>query len=306
MGRLTTAFSLFFCNPKEFLIALLGSLAFLFPDKLYLQILYWLKLGRRLNLDNPRRFTEKLQWLKLYDRNPLYPELVDKERVKVHIKEWIGEKYLIPTYGVWEKFDDINFSDLPNQFVLKTTNGGGGTGIVICSNKDIFNMEIARNIINRSLKQDIYPKLREWPYKNIPHRIIAEKYMEDETGELRDYKFFCFDGVPKVLLVASNRFTNHNFNYYDMDFRKLPIVSVAGNPSNEIINKPSCFDEMKFIASRLSQGMPHVRVDLYSCKGMVYFGELTFYDSSGFDNMSSDYWDLLFGKWLTIPLNKED
>lgn len=304
MSKIETALYLLSNNPRNFFVSVVEYLAFLFPDRLYLQVLYRLKLGRKLNLHNPMRFTEKLQWLKLYNRIPLYTDLVDKEKAKSHVAKIIGEEHVIPTLGAWDAFEEICFADLPEQFVLKTTNGGGGTGIVICRNKSSLDEENARKVLNKSLKQNIYLKLREWPYKNVSHRIIAEKYMEDETGELRDFKFFCFDGEPKAMLVASNRYSSHNFTYFDMDFNKLPIVSVAGSQSISEINKPSNFEEMKEMARKLSQGFPHVRVDMYTCGGKIYFGELTFFDSSGFDNMSSDYWDLLFGSWLTVPENK--
>jgi len=288
-------------NPTLVLQALLIRFNFCFSDRLYLSILYRLKLGRKLNLKNPKRFTEKLQWLKLYDRNPLYSELVDKEKVKSYIAKRIGLEYVIPTIGSWDSFHDIDFESLPNQFVLKTTNGGGGTNVVICRDKKHLDIDKAKRTIEKSLRQDIYKNLREWPYKNVSHRIICEEYKEDDSGELRDYKFYCFNGVPKVMLLASNRYTAHNFNYFDMSFNKLPITSVAGRQSDEELKKPVNFEEMKSIASILSKGIPHVRVDLYSCKESVYFGEMTFFDSSGFDNMSSDQIDLEWGNWIQLP-----
>lgn len=300
MRKISTAIKQLKGDKRGFLVSLIQQFCFLFPDRLYLKMLYWLKLGRKLDLENPLRFTEKLQWLKLYNHNPLYTELVDKSKVKEHVARWIGEEHVIPTLGVWDSFEDIDFESLPEKFVLKTTNGSGGHDVVICHDKKQFNMEKARRIINNSLKKDVYWKLREWPYKGVTHRIIAEQYMEDETGELRDYKFFCFNGTPKAMLIASNRYTHHNFTYFDMDFHRLPITSVAGEQSDEVFMRPENFDEMVSVASRLSQNMPHVRVDLYTCQGKVYFGEITFFDTSGFDNMCSDEWDLKFGSWLTL------
>lgn len=301
MSKIITAIRLFNRKKGYFFAALLEEFAFLFPDKMYLKLLYRFRLGRRLNLNNPQRFTEKLQWLKLYYHNPLCKDLVDKAKVKKYIADWIGEEHVIPTYGIWDKFDEIDFDKLPDQFVLKTTNGGGGNGIVICDKKKQLDKNKARNILEKSLRQNIFEKLREWPYKEIDRRILAEKYMEDEYGELRDYKFYCFDGVPKCMFVASNRYTNHNFSYFDMDFNRLSITSVGGRPSKHEIQKPICFNEMKIIASRLSKGFPHVRVDLYTCQDKVFFGELTFFDLSGYDNFSSDEWDLKFGSWLRLP-----
>lgn len=291
-------------KPSLFLLSLLIKLGWAFSDKIYLQFMYFLRMGRQLNLKNPTRFTEKLQWIKLYYRLPLLTTLVDKDKVKPYVANIIGEEHIIKTIGVWDRFESINFDILPQKFVLKTTNGGGGTNVVICRDKDDLDKDKAKRMIERGLKQDIYKNLREWPYKNVSHRIICEEYMEDGSGELRDYKFFCFDGVPKVMLLASNRYTAHNFNYYDMEFNKLPITSVDGTQSSEVFAKPEDFEEMKMIASKLSKGFPHVRVDLYSCEGRVYFGELTFFDSSGFDNMSSDEWDLKFGSWLVLPNHK--
>ncbi len=291
-------------KPSLFLLSLLRWSGWAFPDKSYLQCMYFLRMGRPLNLKNPTRFTEKLQWIKLYYRLPLLTTLVDKDKVKPYVANKIGEEHIIKTIGLWNRFEDINFDALPQKFVLKTTNGGGGTNVVICRGKDKLDRDKAKRTIEKSLKQDIYKNLREWPYKNVSHRIICEEYMEDDSGELRDYKFFCFNGVPKVMLIASNRYTAHNFNYYDMNFNKLPITSVAGSQSGEELKKPDTFEEMKALASKLSNGFPHVRVDLYSCEGKVYFGELTFFDSSGYDNMSSDEWDLKFGSWMILPDHK--
>lgn len=304
MSKISTAFKLLKSNRIGLLVSIIENLYFLFPDKLYLQLLYRMKLGKKLDLKNPKRFSEKLQWLKLYNRKPEYTTMVDKYAVKGYVAKIVGEKYVIPTLGVWDNPEDIDWDSLPDQFVLKVTHGGGGTGVVFCKNKHPFDRDVAIRKLKQSMKANIYGRLREWPYKNVPKRVIAEKYMSEADGQLRDYKFFCFDGVPKVMLVASNRYTTHNFTYYDMSFNKLPIVSVAGKPSSEIMKAPCCFEEMKQVASMLSQGLPHVRVDLYTCYGKVYFGELTFFDSSGFDNMSSDEWDLKFGSWMILPDHK--
>lgn len=288
-------------HPQVPLLTLLQKTGFLFPDKAYLKLFYRLKMGRRLDLKEPQRYTEKIQWLKLYDRQPLYSTIVDKYAVKPYISKIIGENYIIPTIGVWNKPEEINWDALPDQFVLKTTNGGGGSGVVICKEKSKLIIQHTIRVLKESLKNDLYGRLREWPYKNVPPRVIAEKYMEDESGELRDYKFYCFNGEPKVMLLASNRFTSHNFNYYDMDFNLLPINSSMGAGSNKTFNRPEKFDEMKSLAGVLSKGFPHVRVDLYCINAQVYFGELTLYDSSGYDNLSSDAEDLRWGSWMDLP-----
>lgn len=273
-------------------------------DKNFYRLQYYAILGKLPNIDNPSLYTEKLQWLKLYDHNPLYTQIVDKYEVKQYISKIIGDQYIIPTIGVWDSPKDIDFNSLPNRFVLKTTFGGGGDGIAICRDKEHADINVIREKIEKSFNTNPYLRAREWPYKNVPHRVIAEKYMEDDSGELRDYKFYCFDGIPKVMLVASNRFTNHNFNYFDMDFKVLPITSAMGSHAEVTFERPACFDEMKDIAAKLSAGFSHVRVDLYYCEGKTYFGELTLYDSSGFDDLNSEEWNQKFGDWLKLPEKK--
>ena len=281
-------------------------------DEKYLKMIWRIKFGYKLDLDNPRTFTEKLQWLKLYDRKPEYSNLVDKYEVKKIIADKIGEKYIIPTLGVWDSVDEIDWENLPQQFVLKTTHGSDSGGVVICKNKDEFDREAAIKKLRKSMKSDVYIIMREWPYKNIQKRILAESYLTDkhgadnqsfvnDEGQLKDYKFYCFGGVPKFMLIASNRFTTHNFNYYDMEFNKLPLTSAVGSQADVDFEKPEQFDEMKEIATILSQGFAHIRVDLYCSGGKVYFGELTFYDSSGYDDFSSEEWNKQCGDWIMLP-----
>lgn len=290
-----------FTNPKMLTESILRNTTSLWSDKMYIRLLYRIKLGKWPNLSNPSRFTEKLQWLKLNYRIPLLTQCVDKYLVKQYVEYTIGKEYIIKDFGAWDQFSDIDFNSLPSRFVLKTTNGGGSMGVIICKDKNVFNKVEAEKKLTKSLTSNIYNILKEWPYKNVKPRIIAEEFLEDEFGELRDYKFYCFNGMPKVLLVASNRFTTHNFNYMDMDFNQLPIISTDGKPTDEPLEKPKSFEEMKSVVEKLSKPFPHVRVDMYSCHDKIYFGELTFFDSSGFDNMTSDEWDLKFGSWLTLP-----
>lgn len=291
-------------NPRILGISLLEHCGRWLPDRLYIKMMYRFKVGRRLNLNNPQRFTEKLQWLKLYDRNPSYTNIVDKFEVKTYIANLIGKEYIIPTIGVWNRPEEIDWDSLPQRFVLKTTNGGGGDGIVICRNKSLLDTDKAIYKLNKNAQSNLYSHLREWPYKNIVPRIIAEEYLEDESGELRDYKFYCFGGIPKVMLIASNRFTEHNFNYYDMDFNQLPIHSAVGGKSNIVFDRPDNFEEMIELSKKLSQGFPHIRVDLYNVNNKSYFGELTFFDSSGYDNLNSDTVDLEWGSWIALPTKK--
>lgn len=273
------------------------------PDKMYLKTAYRISLHKKLNLKTPKTYNEKLQWLKLYDRKPEYTEMVDKFEVRKYIAEKIGEEYLIPLVGgPWESFDEIDFEKLPEQFVLKTTHDSGG--VVICTDKNKFDKEKAKEKLTKSMNYCYYWRGREWPYKNAKPKIIAEQYIEDEvTSELRDYKFFAFDGDVKCLFIASDR-QNPNeetkFDFFDMDFKHLDFEN--GHPYSKIYpNKPQEFEKMKELASKLSKGIPQLRVDLYEVNGKIYFGELTFFHWSGFVPFNPEEWDETFGSWLKLP-----
>lgn len=302
MGKLSTAINLLKNDKLNFIFALIQKIGQIFPDKLYLQLVFRCKMGYWLNLKNPKSFSEKIQWLKLYNRNSLYTMLVDKYAVKKWVAEKIGEEHIIPTLGVWKNVNDIDFDRLPNQFVLKTTNGGGGD-VIICRDKSNFDKKKAITLLNRGLKRSLYRELREWQYKHIPPRIIAEKYMEDESGELRDYKFFCFDGVVKALFIASDRLNvneDTKFDFFDRNFNHLPITN--GHPKAKIQpQKPKMYEEMISLAEKLSKGFPHVRVDLYEIDDKIYFGEMTFSHHSGLCPFDPVEWDYKFGEWLQLP-----
>jgi hypothetical protein len=259
-------------------------------------------MGYSLNLRNPRTFNEKLNWLKLYDRKPIYTTLVDKYAVKKWVADKIGEKYIIPTLGVWESVEEIPFSELPSQFVLKCTHDSGG--LVVCKDKSTLDFSAAKKKLQDSLKKNFYYQSREWPYKNVIPRIIAEKYMEDSgTEELRDYKFFCFDGKMRAMFIASDRqkkFEETKFDFFDRDFNHLPITNGHPNALN-VPNKPKSFDEMIHLAEILSDGFPHVRVDFYEVDGNVFFGEMTFSHWGGFMPFVPDEWNYTFGSWITLP-----
>ena len=301
MSKITTALKLLKHDRSNFFAALLEKIGSTLPDKLYLQMIFRLKMGYKLNLKNPRSYSEKLQWLKLYHRDPVYTRLVDKFAVKKWVAERIGEEYVIPTLGIWNNANEIDFDKLPNQFVLKTTNGGGGGDVIICKDKSKLDKEKAVVHLNKGLKKDIYKKLREWPYKNVPPRVIAEKYMEDESGELRDYKFFCFNGCVKCIQVDYDRFVEHHRNIYDTEWNLLPFSIKYPSKKNVVILKPKNFDIMLTIAELLSKNIPHVRVDLYNVNGRIYFGELTFYHGSGHEIFNPKEWDYTFGEWLQLP-----
>ena len=271
-------------------------------DRRYLEKLYRATFGKELNLENPQTFNEKLQWLKLYDRKPVYTTMVDKYAAKEYVADKIGEEYIIPTLGVWDKFDDIDFDALPDQFVLKCTHDSGG--LAICRNKKTFDIAAARKKINRCLKRNYYYTFREWPYKNVKPRIIAEKYMVDESGyELKDYKIFCFDGQPKIMFIATDRANPEEetkFDFFDMEFNHLPFQNGHPNAKKSIM-QPKGFKKMKELAAKLSAGIPQVRVDFYDIDGKVYFGELTFSHWSGFVPFDPEEWDYKLGAWIDLP-----
>lgn len=272
------------------------------PDKIYLNNKFREVFGRDIDWKDPTTFNEKLQWLKIYDRNPLYTRLVDKYEVRKYIAEKIGEEYLIPCLGVWEQFEDINFDELPDQFVLKCTHDSNS--VVVCKDKAVFDIEGARKKLNQHLKMNFYYNAREWPYKNVKPRIIAEQYMEDsQTEELKDYKIFAFSGKARALFIASDR-QNPNeqvkFDFFDVNFQHLDIRQ--GHPNSAILpDKPSNLKEMISLAEKLSEEFPQVRVDFYECNGKTYFGEMTFFHHSGFVLFDPDKWDAIFGSWIKLP-----
>lgn len=290
-------------RPKVALHYILEKTAKWFPgDELYIMIDHFLAMGQWPNLKNPRTFNEKLQWLKLHDKREEYTQMVDKYEAKKYVAGIIGEDYIIPTLGVWDNFEDIDFSTLPSQFVLKTTHDSGG--VVICKDKETFDIGKAKKKLERSLKNNFFYMHREYPYKNVKPRIIAEKFMVDESGtELKDYKFFCFDGKVKLLFVATDRPIDTRFDFYDENFVHLPFKQ--GHPwAKKEIKKPKGFEEMKRLASQLSQGIPHVRVDFYDINGKIYFGELTFFHFSACVPFEPKEWDYKLGELINLPKDK--
>lgn len=275
---------------------------FIKDDEKYLKWDYFFAMHKWPNLKNPQTYSEKLQWLKLHAKNENYTQLVDKYEAKLVVGKIIGEKHIIPTLGVWNSFDEINFDELPNHFVLKTTHDSGG--VVICKDKAKLDIKAARKKIEKSLQHIFFYEHREYPYKNVRPRIIAEKFMVDESGtELKDYKFFCFDGEVKMLFVATDRPYDTRFDFFDTEFRHLPFKQ--GHPlATKEIKKPHGFEEMKRIAAILSKDMPHVRVDLYDINGHIYFGELTFFHFSGNMPFEPEEWDYKIGEWLKLPEEK--
>lgn len=272
----------------------------LIPDKQYLKLKYRMRTRKKLDLKHPKTYNEKLQWLKLHGRKTEYTVMVDKYSVREYIANTIGEEYLIPLLGVWEHFEDIDFTQLPDQFVLKCTHDSGG--LVVCKNKTKLDYDQANAKINKSLQRNYYWAGREWPYKNVKPRIIAEKYMVDESGyELKDYKFFCFHGVPKLVQVDFAREKSHLKNLYDLKWNMLDFEFNVPCDKSKQIARPETLKEMIRLATVLSQNIPYVRIDFYDVCGKMYFGEITFFPASGFGQFNPDKWDRILGSWLELP-----
>lgn len=270
------------------------------PDKYYLKMLYMVRIGEKLNLKEPKTFNEKLQWLKLYDRNKRYTQMADKYEVRKLVAEKIGEKYLIPLLGVWESVDEIDFSALPDQFVLKCTHDSAS--VVICKDIKNFDIEAAKTKLNDALKKNYYMQSREWPYKDIRPRVIAETYMTDESmEELKDYKIYTFGGKPYLIQVDFDRFKNHRRNLYTIDWEYIKEeIEYPCDPKVKIA-KPEKLDEMLKLAEILSEGTASLRVDFYSINDKVYFGEITFYQEAGFGRFSSDEFATKLGGLIDLP-----
>jgi len=295
----------FIKKPNLIAQSLLRRLGVWLPDKIYLKWMYRLKMGKKLNLDNPTTFSEKLQWLKLYDRKPEYSVMVDKYAVKDYVAQRIGKEYVIPTLGVWNSAAEIEWEKLPNQFVLKTTHDGGSCGVVICKDKKSFDKQQAMSKLKKSLLSNTFKGGREWPYKNVPKRIIAEKLITSDSvdNDLPDYKFFCFNGEVKALFVATDRqIPNEDvkFDFFDINYKHLPFRQGHENSVN-LPEKPASFKKMIQLASILSSGLPQIRVDFYEVDGKPLFGELTFSHFSGMVPFDPPEWDHIFGDWIRLP-----
>lgn len=287
---------------RDFRSKMMYALSFL-PDKMYLQLFYFATTRKLINFKKPKGFCEKIQWLKVNDRRPEYSQLVDKLAVRDHIAEVLGEEYLFPLLGKWESFGDIDFDSLPEQFVMKCNHDSGSTKVI--KNKSLLTDEEInemKEFYSARLKQDFYYAGREYPYKGIKPYIIAEQLMIDETApekSIEDYKFFCFNGEPKVMFIATDRATDCKFDFFDMNFNHLDLVNIHPN-ADKPIPKPEKFDEMKELAAKLSQGMRHVRIDLYELNGKIYFGEYTFFHGGGFQLCHPEKWERQLGDWIDI------
>lgn len=272
-------------------------------DKEFLCMKYEILMGRKLDIESPKTFNEKLQWLKLYDHNECYSTLVDKYEVKKYISSILGEKMVIPTIGVWNSFDEIDFNELPKQFVLKCTHDSGS--VVICKDKDSIDIKKVKNKIESCLRKNYYMQGREWPYKNVTPRILAEKYMTEFDGDIKDYKFFCFSGKVKFFKIDFDRFTCHRANYYDIEGNILPFFeSSLPADFNKKMDIPGNLNDMIRYAEVISKNTPFMRVDFYSIEDRVFFGEVTLYPASGFGEIYPAEWDKKIGELIELPIAK--
>ncbi len=270
------------------------------PDEQYLRLIYRGRMGKKLDLKSPQTFNEKLQWLKLYDRNPLYHTFVDKYEMKEYASKIIGKEHIIPTIGVWDTPEEIPFHEFPNQFVIKCTHDCGS--IVICQDKNTFDIESAKEKLKKCLKDNLFWEGREWPYKDLKPRIIAEPYFDDGTGQLKDYKFFCFNGEAKCFKIDFDRRVFHRANYYSRSGEQLPFGEVTFPPDySGKIALPNRLDTMLKLADKLAENIPFIRVDFYEVDNTVYLGELTLFPSSGFRPFTDEHWDYTLGSWLKLP-----
>lgn len=297
-------FRKFISNPK-IRFSYLSKLGFYgnMSDKEYLSREFRLYLGREINWNDPQTFNEKLQWLKLYDRKSIYTTMVDKIEVKKYVASIIGEKYIIPTLGVWDRFDDIDFEQLPDQFVLKCNHDSGG--IVIVRDKNKFDKKSAKKLIEKSLKRKYYNVHREWPYKNVRPRILAEKYIEDKCNELRDYKFFNFGGKSKFLYVSEG-LEDHStakISFFDLKGHKLPFWRSDFIAFDTDIELPRNFNQMYLLSEQLAEkiGNAFVRIDFYCINDKVYFSEITFFPCSGLIPFEPMEWDSKLGELIKLP-----
>lgn len=272
----------------------------LIADKPYLRLVYWARMGKPLQIDRPKAFSEKTQWLKLYDRRSEYVRMVDKYESRQYIADSIGEEYVIPVIGVWDDFDSIDFRLLPDQFVLKTTHDSGG--VIICRNKAGFDWKAARKKLTKHLRQNYYSLGREWPYKNVKPRIIAEEYLVDESEtELKDYKIHVFNGTPRLIHVDYGRFEEHKRNLYTTDWNYIDVSMTLPTDADVKVSRPEKLDLMLELSRILAKGIPYLRVDFYLVYQRIYLGELTLYSNSGYEVLQPEAYDLIIGDWLELP-----
>lgn len=292
-------------NPNLLFDSLLRHYGGWLPDALYIKLRYRFQVGKRLELQHPHSFQEKLQWLKLYDHNPEYTRLVDKVLVKDYVASLIGKDYVVPLLGVWDNPEEIDWDALPDQFVLKTNHSGGNTGVILCREKSSFDRQKAISRLRISLKNDVYRDLREWPYKGINKRVFAEELLvsPSEEKDLPDYKWYCFNGEPKYCQLIQNRTTSETIDFYDTEWRHQDFIGLnpAATHAATLTERPSSIDVQLRIARELSKNIPFARVDLYCVGERVYFGEITFYPFSGMGAFSPSQYNEILGEMIVLP-----
>ena len=289
---------------SSFLYRVMYHASPLFPDKLYLELQFRHVMGYKLDLEHPKTFQEKLQWLKLYDRKPIYHKMVDKYEAKEYIAEKVGSEYVIPTLGIFSSVDEIDYDKLPNEFVIKTTHDSGT--VVVCKDKSKLDKENVRKFISKRLRRRYFYTEREWPYKNVKPRVIVEKNINVNDEDLKDYKFFCFDGEPKALYITTNRGMEGGLkeDFFYADGRHMEVNQKGYNNNTQTPSLPINFEKMKDLARVLAKGIPQLRVDFYEIDGNVYVGELTFSDGGGFSPFVPDEYNKIFGDWIKLPIDK--
>lgn len=296
--------STFLNNPWTLGLKVMEWTWWLWTDATYLKMYYFFCMKKPLCLKNPVLFTEKLQWLKLHNRKPEYTTMVDKISVKEYVASIIGEEYIIPTLQVWNSVEEVDFNHLPSQFVIKTSHGGGSCGVVVCQDKEKMDSKIVKKTMAKAMKQDCYKYAREWPYKDVKKKILAEQFIQNKSGEeLSDYKFFCFNGEPLYCQVIRDRNCTETIDFYDREWNHQEFVGlnpVARNGLNPVIC-PNNLLEMQVICRKLSKGIPFVRIDLYNVDGKIYFGEITFFPRTGIGNFEPKEWNLRLGEMLILP-----
>lgn len=309
MGRVRMGLREILRNPGELYISATNrGLTDSISDEQHIRNVWRVLKGGELNLDNPSTYCEKLQWLKLHDRNPMYTQMVDKVAMKDWVSERVGSEHVVPLLGVWDTFGEIDRESLPEQFVIKTTHDS--SGLAVCKDKSAFNWLAAEKKVGRSLSRSYYKQWREWPYKNVRPRVFAENLLVEKGGRavdgdaLTDYKFFCFNGEPKLMYVSKDTSADPRTDFFDMEYKHLPFRMADPN-ADEVPPRPAAFEEMKELASVLSAGIPHVRVDFYCVMGQVYVGELTFYHNAGFSQIDPEEWDRKIGEWIDLSLAYE-
>ena len=309
MSSINNAINYLLHNRAQFCDSFVRNFLWFLPDKPYLSLRYRCLMGHWIDWKKPKTFTEKLQWLKVYDYKPEYTRMVDKLAAKDYVAERIGEEYIIPTLGVWNRVEDIDWDSLPDQFVLKTTHGGGGCGVVVCSDKTHFDKAKAIEKLQTSMHSNAGKTYRERPYLNVPRKIIAEKFMAErrakvntKNSDLPDYKFFCFNGEPHYCQVIRDRNTKETIDFYDMEWNHMPFVGLNPVAKNgvEPVAKPVHLEQMKVICRRLSKDIKFSRIDLYVIDDKEYFGEITFYPAAGFGEFTPADWNERLGELINL------